>query len=108
MESKYQDYLLSDEWSCKKEKAYKLHGNKCMKCWEEHSLQIHHATYEHIYDESALELVVLCNTCHELFHRTYGNENIKNNTFIFLNGQEMFDKREEVKQKLIDKMTKKD
>ena len=100
MNSEYQNYLLSDEWKQTKEKAYKFHGRKCQKCKSETNLQVHHATYEHIYSESMLDMVVLCETCHDLLHKTYGTENLKDNTFIFLNGQEMFDKREEVKRQL--------
>jgi len=100
MDAKYQVYLLSDEWKETKEKAYKFHGPRCMKCRAETNLQVHHATYENIYDEKLSDLVILCETCHELLHKTYGTENLKDNTFIFLNGKEMFDKRDMAKKML--------
>ena len=101
MEAKYQAYLLSNEWKETKEKAYKFHWSVCMKCRAETNLQVHHATYENIYDEKLTDLCILCETCHELFHKTYGTESIKDKTFIFLNGQEMFDKREEARKLLL-------
>jgi len=100
MDKKYQNYLLSDNWKWRRKFMLDMTGNKCQRCKSSYNLQIHHASYENIYSASILDLVVLCESCHETFHEIYWMEDLRNNTFIFVNGQEKFDRLQEMKRTL--------
>lgn len=68
MTGKYDDYLLSDDWtefaiSFKAEK-----GNRCEVCGSEESLHVHHLKYSDNLKNEA-DLIVLCEFCHKCFHR---------------------------------------
>jgi len=41
-------------------------GFKCQRCGVTHKLQVHHLTYEHLYNERLGDLQVLCKSCHPL------------------------------------------
>lgn len=73
---KYYNYLRSDKWQEKRkavfERALKnancnnLHGI-CERCgykpWKP-ILQVHHLTYERLYDEDLSDLMLVCPRCH--------------------------------------------
>lgn len=72
----YKQYLKSEKWQEKREAVFiralknanstNQHG-VCERCgYEPHKpcLQVHHKTYEHVYDELLEELELLCPNCH--------------------------------------------
>jgi len=79
MNSEYRTYLSSDAW--KTVKALKLQDSPvCESCGWGYGLQIHHLTYDHIYNEAyhLYSLAVLCRTCHEKAHKlTTSKKNLK-------------------------------
>ena len=66
--SKYNTYLHSDAWKQKRQEAFTHHGKHCELCNATTYLQVHHLTYEHIYNELMEDLMVLCRTCHKKVH----------------------------------------
>jgi 5-methylcytosine-specific restriction endonuclease McrA len=80
----YEEYLSSKEWKDKREWIILNHKNRCdecrMKlgkiwCWKcedfftvKGSLQVHHISYEHVGNESAEDVAVLCFVCHKRKH----------------------------------------
>lgn len=52
-------------------------GFRCAKCrrklsderWEYMTLDVHHLSYEHLWNERMNELQVLCRACHEREHK---------------------------------------
>jgi predicted transcriptional regulator len=64
----YLDYLLSDEWKDKANKVKERDGNQCVQCGSDKQLEVHHLTYDNIYEEPLEDLVTLCHTCHEKEH----------------------------------------
>ena len=64
----YQEYLQSPQWDEKRTKVLKRAGNICEGCGDERATQIHHRTYQHLFDEFLFELVALCPTCHARIH----------------------------------------
>lgn len=78
MNKKYQEYLQSSQWEEKKREVFaralknanskNIHG-VCEKCGYEPykpCLQIHHKTYEHIFNEPLEDLILLCPHCHKM------------------------------------------
>jgi hypothetical protein len=65
---KYHLYLETDSW--KEKRATKLNeaGYKCQLCNSESGLQVHHRTYERVFNEDLADLIVLCRGCHKKFH----------------------------------------
>ena len=63
----YQEYLKSDDWKAKRNKVMKMAGYKCRRCGER-ATQVHHETYERIYNEKLTDLTALCSECHSKIH----------------------------------------
>tara|TARA_R110002167_G_scaffold33510_1_gene107646 strand:+ start:1142 stop:1558 length:417 start_codon:yes stop_codon:yes gene_type:complete len=71
----YNDYLTSDVWKKKKIKFYKssycskTNGTpSCSVCGSISKPNVHHLTYKHICREKLEDLLLLCNSCHNLTH----------------------------------------
>jgi hypothetical protein len=59
------EYYLSMEW--RKIRAFALNRAKyrCERCYRRYKLQVHHKTYDRLYNERLDDLEVLCPTCHK-------------------------------------------
>lgn len=69
LKERYHEYLKSAAWLEKREQRLKIDGHRCAMCGAKHGLQVHHLTYEHLYQENAeTELVTLCKRCHSSMH----------------------------------------
>ena len=69
MDAKYKAYLLSDEWKQLKIDLVQQRGFKCEVCHKKTKLlQLHHLTYERIYNENESDLQLLCGICHQKAH----------------------------------------
>lgn len=66
----YDRYISSVVWKNKSEKIKSKRGNKCQVCGGENELQVHHNTYDRLGNEDDNDLVLLCKSCHFLFHRS--------------------------------------
>ena len=66
----YHKYLLSSEWKSIAKKIRKRDEFKCTKCNSSESLQVHHTSYDNIFNErNHLEdLILLCDCCHKKEH----------------------------------------
>lgn len=60
----YQLYLASPYWQEKRELCFAHYFHRCALCGSPHSLQAHHTSYRHLFDELLCELVCLCADCH--------------------------------------------
>lgn len=65
----YAAYLKSVDWAQKREAALTRAENRCQVCYDVHRLECHHRTYSRVGRERDADLVVLCDECHELYHR---------------------------------------
>lgn len=66
----YDRYIAqSPEWQRKRRDAFALYGRKCAKCKSSRGLQVHHKTYEHLFNEPMEDLMILCFHCHKEVHR---------------------------------------
>ena len=65
---KYFEYLKSKSWDKKRKSVIKKAGNKCMICYSGGKLNVHHRTYERMFEEKLTDLIALCDRCHKKFH----------------------------------------
>lgn len=61
---KYTEYLNSDKWKLKRKKVLERDNHLCQACLTNRAEQIHHLTYNNIYDEPLYELISVCKICH--------------------------------------------
>jgi 5-methylcytosine-specific restriction endonuclease McrA len=64
----YQTYMASLKWQRRREEAMERAGYQCQDCGAEERFDVHHVTYEHLGDEWPEDLVVLCKSCHDVWH----------------------------------------
>ena len=65
----YYNYLNSKVWFEIREKVLDRDLRRCRACNSSKSLKVHHRVYPEIYGkESLVDLITLCDSCHELFH----------------------------------------
>lgn len=92
MSKKYDDYLKSEEWIEKRDAALEAAGHRCQLCNSKNSLNVHHRTYENVYNEKPSDLIVLCRKCHKIFHenrsvtRTKSKKREQGDADVFLEG----------------------
>ncbi len=65
----YKLYLKSEAWKLKRLQKLNSVGHSCQLCNSTDKLQIHHRTYERVYNEDLNDLTVLCSKCHYKFHK---------------------------------------
>lgn len=68
----YKKHITSDRWKKKREHRIKQLGGKCQRCDSKENLNVHHGVYKRLGGEHSKDLFVLCRSCHELYHLTYG------------------------------------
>ena len=64
----YSEYLKTEGWKVRRAKALARAEHRCQVCNSDKRLEIHHRTYERLGHERDADLVVLCRSCHQLFH----------------------------------------
>lgn len=74
-----EEYYKSEEWE--KIRIFTLHRaqNRCQRCGAEKNLQVHHLTYDNLYNEKPQDLEVLCKKCHYRADRERESDNWYNN-----------------------------
>lgn len=64
----YEGYLESDEWAARRAFVLKRDRYLCQGCLECEATEVHHLTYERLFDELLCDLVSLCRDCHRKCH----------------------------------------
>jgi hypothetical protein len=66
---RYYEYLRSDEWKKKRLERLKIDNFTCQSCGNKSGrLDVHHTTYDTLYNESIYDIITLCNQCHFKLH----------------------------------------
>jgi 5-methylcytosine-specific restriction endonuclease McrA len=65
--TEYLEYLYSDEW-LEKRKQIHQRDRICVRCGSNENLQVHHKTYNNLYNENLDDLELLCERCHQVEH----------------------------------------
>ena len=61
----YQEYINSPQWRKKRERAFELIGKKCTRCNSTYNIEVHHISYDNLYEESTYDVEILCKSCHQ-------------------------------------------
>jgi hypothetical protein len=64
----YKHYINSEKWRLFRNKIFKERGFQCELCDNKKNLQLHHITYENFGRENDLDVMILCQDCHNLAH----------------------------------------
>lgn len=64
----YYDYINSEEWKTKRAQAIERDGRRCRTCLSNKHLNVHHLTYDRIFNESLNDLITVCHECHCKIH----------------------------------------
>jgi hypothetical protein len=77
----YHRYIASSRWKKRSDACKEAAGHFCQVCGQGGvaeglyvplvGLHTHHLTYEHIYDEYDIDLLVVCAECHRYLHERY-------------------------------------
>jgi len=65
----YKNYLKSPIWSSIKSLMKLKHNFQCEECFSEELLEVHHKSYQSVFDEELKHLQLLCKDCHENKHK---------------------------------------
>lgn len=64
----YREYLKTEHWRKRREKALMQAGRRCQICGQSGNLEVHHLSYAHLFEERDKDLLVLCPDCHGKQH----------------------------------------
>lgn len=63
--SKYNAYLLTPKWRAKREAVMRRDNGVCQACLSARASDVHHLTYDHLFDEPLFDLIAVCRPCHD-------------------------------------------
>ncbi|MFP4526623.1 MAG: HNH endonuclease [Bacteroidales bacterium] len=64
----YHGYLRTGLWQEKRKQKLEEAEHRCQLCNSSDGLQVHHRTYDNVFNERKSDLIVLCRDCHARFH----------------------------------------
>ena len=64
----YLAYLQTPEWASRRDKTLRRDMQVCQACLEALATEVHHRTYERIFNEPIFDLVSVCSDCHRKIH----------------------------------------
>jgi 5-methylcytosine-specific restriction endonuclease McrA len=65
----YKIYLQTAHWQKTRKRKLSQAKYRCQVCYSQKKLHVHHRTYKRIGKEWLIDLTVLCEDCHDLFHK---------------------------------------
>ncbi|MCD8418864.1 hypothetical protein J2Q11_14130 [Tenacibaculum finnmarkense genomovar finnmarkense] len=74
---KYVNYLNSAEWKNLRIRVFERDKNTCQECKNKTAEQVHHITYENLFNEPLEDLVSVCVECHSEIHKRLDIEKIE-------------------------------
>lgn len=74
---KYREYLNSEKWKMKRTDVLIRDNHLCQECNNKPAIDVHHKTYENLYNEPLEDLISLCRECHTEIHRVLHLEEMK-------------------------------
>jgi hypothetical protein len=70
----YEHYMQSWQWAERRDVALAMADHACQVCNATKYLHVHHRTYARLGCEAKGDLTVLCEACHNAFHRRVGKD----------------------------------
>lgn len=82
-QKRYHEYLRTDDWKLKADRAKAAAGFQCEITWNgvrcrNRAAEVHHNNYRRVYHERPEDLTAVCRDCHRRLHhiaQTVANEN---------------------------------
>lgn len=74
---KYYMYLSSPEWKAKRKLVFERDNNVCRVCEKSNASEVHHLTYENVFNEALEDLISICHECHKGIHQPPSFNNLK-------------------------------
>lgn len=65
----YEEYLATEQWAKKRRAVLDRDKQLCQACLTRDATEVHHLTYERIFEEPMFDLVAICRPCHQKLHR---------------------------------------
>lgn len=66
--AQYNEYLTTEKWRDKRRRVLERDDYMCQACLKRHATDVHHLTYERVFNEPLFDLVSVCTPCHEELH----------------------------------------
>jgi 5-methylcytosine-specific restriction endonuclease McrA len=76
-----EEYYKSPEWETVRVFAIHRANHRCQRCGSAGVLQVHHVTYDNLYNEKPEDLEALCKRCHDSADRQRAEENRYDSAF---------------------------
>lgn len=64
----YHAHLKTSEWKVRRDKVLERDNFVCMGCMKNKATEVHHLTYDHVFNEPLFDLVSICEECHKNVH----------------------------------------
>jgi hypothetical protein len=61
----YSAYRRGPDWAWRRKAVFKRADGLCESCGRQRATEVHHKTYDHIFDEPLFDLAAICRECHE-------------------------------------------
>lgn len=65
---RYQDYIASPAWARRRARYFASHRRACACCNDPREIHLHHLSYDNMGAEPDVDLMPLCDGCHEIVH----------------------------------------
>lgn len=89
----YKKYIGSDAWRKKRAERLAIDNSRCQTCHEDgtnYGLQVHHATYDRLFDEDVEnDLITLCTQCHDAITDTMRSRRDQGNVSVGVHQSEV-------------------
>lgn len=72
--AKYTNYINSESWKIKRKEALIRDNNLCQVCKKNTAEEVHHITYENLFNENLEDLLSVCKICHIEIHKQKDKE----------------------------------
>lgn len=81
----YEEYINSTQWKHKRLVRLKIDKFQCRTCRNDKDLEVHHVTYDNLFNEPMEDLITLCKQCHKAITNVIRDRRYKNRTINFEN-----------------------
>ena len=81
---KYKKYIKSALWRKIRKSYFSRVNNECVVCGSKRTVSLHHLSYANLGKEKDSDLVALCWGHHEEYHQRHGLNNLRKNSYLFI------------------------
>lgn len=73
--TRYSNYIQSEDWKLKRKQVLIRDNNLCQICKKVAAEEVHHLTYDNLFNEKLEDLLSVCKICHKELHIKLSKEN---------------------------------